>query len=62
MEEINARLTSDLDQAAAGTKTFAILLAAYHRNLIEAGFTRDEALVILCEYQEVMLNRGASGG
>jgi hypothetical protein len=47
---------AELDQAAAQLRTQANLLAGYFHNLIEAGFTRPEALDLTRDFQESLNN------
>jgi hypothetical protein len=47
-------LLASLDQLVAGLRARAFLLGGYMRGLLDAGFTRDEALAIVIEYQTVL--------
>lgn len=58
MEEINAREVANLDQAAAASKSMAIFLGEYLRNLCGQGFTRPEAIQIILGYQQWLLSHG----
>jgi hypothetical protein len=46
---------AQLDQAAAGSRNLAALFGAYFRYLIDQGFSRDEALCMVIEYQHIVL-------
>jgi hypothetical protein len=45
----------DLDQQTGPLGEFAVILAAYHRSLIQEGFTRDEAMAVILNYQESII-------
>lgn len=53
-----AGMTAQMDQAQEGVKAVAGLLGSYFRALLTEGLTRDEALVLVVDYQCYILTSG----
>ncbi len=51
---------AQLDQAKAGLETFTELISTYFQSLVAKGFTREEALGLVVEYQSEILEKGSS--
>lgn len=54
----------DLDQQTGPLHQFAVILAAYQRSLIQEGFSRDEAMTVIVNYQSsiiLSLSEGTNG-
>lgn len=47
--------SQNVEQAVAGIKDLSVVLSMLHRELIENGFTRDEAMVLVVEYHRRLL-------
>lgn len=53
---MDAKRTHAMDQGTAGLADFAALLGAYRRELIEHGFSREEAFALVLAYQTTALS------
>lgn len=55
--------TAELDQATAGARSVALLLATYFNALLAEGLSRDEALECALQWQEIQFasSRGGHG-
>jgi hypothetical protein len=53
---------SALEQAGAHMGPFAAFMHTYHNSLCEAGFTRDEALVLVRDLQTTLFVQGFNLG
>lgn len=56
-EEEYYKAISSFEQASAHLEQFAGLLGNYNKQLIEAGFTRPEALKLVKEFQAVLFQQ-----
>ena len=56
------KLTHNMEQMLAMMLEFAVSLARYHQQLVENGFTREEALEIVLGYQTTLLLKAKGGG
>lgn len=48
---------SDFEQAAANFGQLATFIGAYHRNLCESGFNRDESLELVKNLQKTLFDK-----
>lgn len=60
-EEEYFRAVSSFEQASAHLEQFAGLLGNYHKQLIEAGFTRPESLKLVKEFQAILFQQAFLG-
>ena len=57
MDKNYIRMIQGFEQASAMLKRFANLIGVYFKNLVESGFTRQEALVLVESYQAMIFNK-----
>jgi len=57
MDKNYIKMIQGFEQASAMMKPFANFIGVYFKNLIENGFTRQEALALVENYQIMIFNR-----
>lgn len=57
-EEDLARMRAEMDQAKEGLREFAGSIRVFYLELIEAGFTSNEAMALTVAWITAMLKRG----
>lgn len=53
---------SAFEQAGANLANFAAMLSVYNKNLIEAGFQRDESIILVKELQTIIFSQSFNLG
>jgi hypothetical protein len=62
MDKDYMKQISAYEQAGANLGNFAGMLHTYHKSLCEAGFQRDEALVLVKELQSILFGQAFNFG
>ena len=57
MDKNHIRMIQGFEQAGAMMKPFANLIGVYFKDLVESGFTRQEALALVENYQAMIFNK-----
>ena len=62
MDEKHIRLLAAFEQVSAFLSEFSTFLYSYHRDLVNAGFHRNEALKLVQQLQEIMFKQSFNLG
>jgi hypothetical protein len=56
-EKKSLRFLAACEQASAGIRSVAVIVASYFNALVESGLTREEAVSLTAEYQKFLFNQ-----